>query len=212
MGKVSTLGAYIYHAKHAFGFKLGNFTTYCKGVYHCCKNRSPACWEDFRWALFGIMTACPSTSCPHVVVCSLIVLSCVLPAVSRCLVFIQQSTTETSVSRGSECENRIVLCCIVQWFRGLLVLITIWSRHSITRHVINERHGSSFRTWNSNYVSTLHRTASLTESDWPLLCHAEGIFQLAQMDDSLELPQKLLKFRQVHDLPNIPSRAHAVYV
>ena len=59
----------------------------------------------------------------------------------------------------------------------LLVPIAICSLHSITRHVINERHTSSFRIQNSNCVSTLRSTVSWTESDGLLLYHAEGIFQ-----------------------------------
>ena len=69
IGKVSTLGTYIYQAKHTSGFKLGNFTTYLmEGSYIVCgahtwlpvlkKIGSPAHLESFRWALFGIMNTC----------------------------------------------------------------------------------------------------------------------------------------------------------
>ena len=45
--------------------------------------------------------------------------------------------------------------CIYTVVSRLLVPIAICSLHSITRHVINERHSSSFRIQNSNCVSTL---------------------------------------------------------
>ena len=55
------------------------------------------------------------------------------------------------LANGSVCMYTVV--------SRLLVPIAICSLHSITRHVINERHSLSFRIQNSNCVSTV-RTKS----------------------------------------------------
>ena len=58
MGKVPTLGTYnIYQTKPTFDFKPGNSLLTPRGSTSAEKIGSPARFENFRWALFGILSA-----------------------------------------------------------------------------------------------------------------------------------------------------------
>ena len=62
----------------------------------------------------------------------------------------------------------------------LLVPIAIWSLHSITRHVINERHSSSLRIQNSNCVSTLRTNFELRDT-----CNSNFEYEITNYDAHL---------------------------
>ena len=70
--------------------------------------------------------------------------------------------------------------CLVTVVSRLFVPIAICSLHSITRHVINERHNSSFHIQNSNCVSTV--------------CTGGGLPKWRESDNA-ELPKLLAVMR-----------------
>ena len=56
---------------------------------------------------------------------------------------------------GGMLSGQLACACVHTVVSRLLVPIAIWSLHSITRHVIDKRHNSSFCIQNSNCVSIL---------------------------------------------------------